>query len=137
MNTTKITKRDNLNSLTLLLQTAKDANIDGFDYDALNSYVANEIVLLDKKAESAKARAAKSKEEGDALRDEIFGLLNADEFITIPAIIKTIGRKDVTPQKVTARLTQLVKLGKVEKSEVSVETDGKTRKIQGYRVIAG
>lgn len=137
MNTTKTTKRENLTALETLLTAAETANLGDFNYAALRDYVTNEVELLNKKAEAAKARAAKAKEEGDALRDEIFGLLNADEFITIPGIIKTIGREDVTPQKVTARLTQLVKLNKVEKSEVSIEADGKTRKIQGYRVIAG
>ena len=90
---------------------------------------------MDKKAQAAKARAAKAKAEGDELRDEVFGLLNDTDFVTIPTLVKAIGREDVTSQKVTARLTQLIKLGKVEKSEVSIEVDGKTQKKQGYRVV--
>ena len=138
MNTTKITKRENLTALETLLTAAETANLGDFNYAALRDYVANEVELLNKKAEAAKARAAKAKVDGDALRDEIFGHLNDTEFVTIPTIVGAINREDVTAQKVTARLTQLIKLGKVEKSEVSTETaDGKTRKVQGYRVIAG
>lgn len=135
MNTVKITKRENLDSLTKLLAAAKAAGIAEFDYDALDAYVANEIDLLDKKALAAKARAAKAKAEGDELRDEVFALLNTTDFVTIPTLVKAIDREDVTSQKVTARLTQLIKLGKVEKSEVSIEVDGKTQKKQGYRVV--
>lgn len=135
MNTTKITKRENLTALTALLTAAETANLGDFNYAALHDYVTNEVELLNKKAEAAKARAEKQKAEGDELRDEVYNLLNTETFITIPEMVKTINREDVTNQKVTARLTQLVKLGKIEKSEVSIETDGKTRKVQGYRAI--
>ena len=136
MNTTKITKRDNLDALTALLTAAQNANITGFDYDALNTYVTNEIGLLNKKAAAAKARAEKTKAEGDALRDEVYGLLNDAEFTPIASLVAAINREDVTAQKITARLTQLVKLGKVEKSELTIENaEGKSRKVQGYRTI--
>lgn len=137
MNTTKTTKRENLESLTTLLTAAQEANIEGFDYDALSGYVANEIVLLDKKAEAAKARAAKNKAEGDPLRQEIFDLLNTTDFTTIRALVKAIDREDVTAQKITPRLAQLINLKQVEKSEISIEgEDGKTSKVKGYRIIA-
>ena len=137
MNTTKTTKRENLTVLETLIADAKNAGFVGYDFDALGAYVANEKTLLDKKTEAAKARAAKQREAGDELREIVFAQLNSDEFTSIADIVKAIDDEAVTSHKVTARLTQLINLHRVEKGEISVTNGDKTRKVNGYRVIAG
>ena len=139
MNTKKITKRDNFETLIEMVNWMKE-NIGGeeWDYVVLDTFIHKEIENLDKKADAAKARAAKQKEKGDELREAVFNTLNTETFITIPEIIEILDNADITPQKVTSRLTQLIDLKRVEKSEVSVPTatgSGKSRKIAGYRVI--
>ena len=137
-NTTKTTKAQHLIALTNLIAAAMAAGIEGYDFEGLNTYVENEKTLLANKAAAAKARAEKQKAEGDELRDTIKNLLNAETFTTIPELVKVINDESVTPQKITPRLSQLIKLGLVEKGEVTIEgTDGKSRKINGYRVIGG
>lgn len=98
-------------------------------------FCENEIALLEKKAAKAKEAAAKKKAEGDELTDAVYAALSADEFEPIADIAAKIDGPDVTVSKVTYRLTQLVKNGKAEKSEIAVEADGKTRKIMGYKAV--
>ena len=135
--TKKITKRENIESLLALLDVAEEKGIENFDYDVLRVYCENEIVLLEKKANAAKIRAEKARVEGDELRDRIFELIPTDDFITIPAIEKALNNEDITPQKITSRLGQLVKLNKVERGTVTIEATEttKARKITGYRAL--
>lgn len=135
MNKTKVTKRDHLTTLKAIL--AGEIAIAEVDKTALSDFIDNELDNLDKKAIAAKARAAKQKEAGDALRETIKGLLSTDEFTTIPTIVKALGDENITPQKVTPRLAQLVDLGLVERGDVKIEgKDGtKARTITGYRLL--
>ena len=134
MNKVKVTKREHYTNLKAILA---GTSIDTFDVDALNAFIDNEIENLDKKAIAAKARAAKQKEAGDALRETIKGLLTTEEFTTIPSIVKALNDESITSQKVTPRLAQLVDLGLVERGEVKIAgVDGtKTRTITGYRLL--
>ena len=140
MNTKKTTKRTNYETLTSILAWMNEnVENEAWDYAELTAFVAKEIENLDKKAEAAKVRAAKQKEKGDALREEIYGVLDAENFMSIPEIIKALDNADITSQKITPRLTQLIDLKRVEKGEVTVPAateGGKTRKIAGYRAIA-
>lgn len=97
-----------------------------------------EIALLDKKAAKAKETAAKKRAEGDELMEVVFDALSDAEFEPIATIASRIEGPDVTVAKVTYRLTQLVKAGRVEKTELVIKgAEGeKTRKVQGYRAIA-
>lgn len=95
----------------------------------------NEIALLEKKAAKAKEAAAKKRAEGDELSDAVFAALSTEGFEPIATIAARIDGPDVTVSKVTYRLTQLVKNGKAEKSEITVEGDGKARKIMGYKAV--
>ena len=56
--------------------------------------------------------------------------------MTIKEIVKAIGDEDVSDQMVTARLTQAVRAGLVEKEAKSVEVNGKTKKLSCYRKLA-
>lgn len=101
--------------------------------DEVVQFCENEIALLDKKAAKAKEAAAKKRAEGDELTEAVFAALSTEEFEPIANIAARIDGPDVTVSKVTYRLTQLVKNGKAEKSEIVVEGDGKNRKIMGYK----
>ena len=97
-----------------------------------------EIALLDKKAAKAKETAAKKRAEGDELMEAVFAAVSADKFEPIAEIAARIDGPDVTVAKVTYRLTQLAKAGKIEKTEVTIPGgDGaKARKVVAYKAFA-
>lgn len=130
--TTRITKRDNFNTIIGIVK----GEVTEFDATALVEFCENEIVLLEKKAASAKAAAAKRKAESDELTEVVLSVLT-DEFATITEVTGKIDGPDVTPSKVSYRLNKLVENGQAEKSEVAVPaTDGgKARKLVAYRVV--
>ena len=139
--TVKFNKKAQFATVLDILAFAEDSNFvlpEGLDYGMLSDFVNHEIELLDKKAESAAKRAADKKVAGDALRDRIYGVLSDTEFKTISEIVKDLGDPDVSPQMVTARLTQLIHLEQVEKDSVTVPAttdEGKSRKVVAYRKI--
>ena len=133
MTSKTITKREQYNILTEVLGFAQANGYtlpEGVTYDTLVDFCAHEVELLDSKAASAKERAAKKREEGDALRETVYGVLSDTEAMTIDAIVSAINDPTVTRNMVTSRLGQLAKADRVEKD--SVTTDDK-RKIAAYR----
>lgn len=137
MENKKVTKRDYFNSLTSLIELGRTNGFEGFDFDGLKEFVINELELLDKKAAAAKLRSEKQKAEGDALRNVIKGVLNAETFMTIPEIVAAVDSEEMSAQKAIPRLTQLINLGEVEKNEITIPgKDGsKSRKLNGYRLV--
>lgn len=133
--TTKITKRDRYTSIIDIL---KDVNADA----DLVAFCEGEIALLDKKSAKAKETAAAKKTEVDTLTESIkdaLGTLADGAYATIADVTAMVGADDeeVTPAKVSYRLSQLVKAGLAEKTEVAVSNaEGKkNRKIAGYRLV--
>lgn len=94
-------------------------------------FIDTQLDQLAKKAEKAKERAGKVKEEGDELRELVASLLTED-FQTADALTAQIEGEGITKAKVTARLTQLVKAG-VAMKEVMKAEDG--RKVMHYRAV--
>jgi Fic family protein len=94
-------------------------------------FIDAQLDQLVKKAEKAKERAGKVKEEGDELRELVASLLTLD-FQTADALTAQIEGEGITKAKVTARLTQLVKAG-VAMKEVMKAEDG--RKVMHYRAV--
>lgn len=139
MDNKKITKRDNYETILQILDWMQENNANAeIAYDDLKTFINKEIENLDKKAIAAKARAAKQKEKGDELREEIFNVLSTEDFMSIPDIIKALDNADITAQRVASRLTQLFNLNRIEKSEITIPaaTDkGKGRKAVAYRAI--
>lgn len=140
----KPTKKANYSAIKAILDAANKAgmalNIEGITYDSLNEFVDHEIELLENKAAAAQKRAAEKKVEGDALRERIYEVLT-DEFMTIPEIVKALNDEAISPQMVTARLSQLAspEVGKVEKDVKTVPAateGGKAKKLSAYRKIA-
>ena len=128
----KVTKKDVLVAIKALVPadaefTVGDVVVTGEDVAA---YADTTLAQLAAKAAKAKERATEKKAEGDALRDLVQGVLT-NEYQTIADIAAQIDAEGVTPAKVTARLTQLVKIGFANKEQMKLD-DG--RKVMGYAV---
>ena len=123
----KITKVDMFNAIADFI-----ADTDWERKDEAIEFIEKQIDQLKAKAEKAKSRAEAKKVEGDALREIVAEVLT-NEPQTIDAITAIVAESfDVTKAKVTARLTQLVKLGEATKEQVKI--DG--RKIMVYKSTA-
>ena len=123
----KITKVDMFNAIADFI-----ANTDWERKDEAIEFIEKQIDQLKAKAEKAKSRAEEKKIEGDELREAVANALT-NEPQTIDAITTIVAESfDVTKAKVTARLTQLVKLGEATKEQVKI--DG--RKIMVYKSTA-
>ena len=134
----KMTKR-NVYEALINYATTGVMSYDGNEItaEALAAFAENEIALLDKKAVKAKERAAQKRAEGDELTDAVRAAMSAENFEPIADIAARIEGEDVTVAKVTYRLTQLVKNGEAEKSELTIPggEGQKARKVQGYKLI--
>ena len=123
----KITKVDMFNAIADFI-----ANTDWERKDEAIEFIEKQIDQLKAKAEKAKSRAEEKKIEGDELREAVANALT-NEPQTIDAITTTVAESfDVTKAKVTARLTQLVKLGEATKEQVKIDS----RKIMVYKSTA-
>ena len=138
----KITKREMYEALINLATTGNleyegTEGVETVTGEALKAFAENEIALLDKKAVKAKERAAQKRAEGDELTDAVRAVMSTETFEPIAEIAARIEGEDVTVAKVTYRLTQLVKNGEAEKSELTIPggEGQKARKVQGYKLI--
>ena len=123
----KITKVDMFNAIADFI-----ADTDWERKDEAIEFIEKQIDQLKAKAEKAKSRAEEKKIEGDELREAVANALT-NEPQTIDAITTTVAESfDVTKAKVTARLTQLVKLGEATKEQVKIDS----RKIMVYKSAA-
>lgn len=126
------TKREKFETLRTIL--------DGETYNAdtieeLREFVDAELDALDRKAELARARTQKKVEEGNKLRERVYATLSTSKFMTTIEIVNALKEEfeDITPGKVTARLTQLFNMNMIEKDDISV---GESRYVKGYRAIS-
>lgn len=111
------------------------AVVEASDYerkDEAVEFIDKQLELIASKAEKARERAAKTKAEGDELREVVRAVLT-NEFQTIDDIVAQVAEEGVTKAKVTARLTQLVKAEMAEKDQIKAD-DG--RKVMAYRLVA-
>ena len=123
----KITKVDMFNAIADFI-----ADTDWERKDEAIEFIEKQVDQLKAKAEKAKSRAEEKKIEGDELRDAVANALT-NEPQTIDAITDIVAESfDVTKAKVTARLTQLVKLGEATKEQVKIDT----RKVMVYKSTA-
>lgn len=137
MTKTKITKRDNYNTLRECVLDHMDWFEEG-EADQLVAFIDKELANLDKRAANAKKYAAKNKASGDALTEAVADVLEENQaYMTIPEIVAAINADlGPTPQKLTYRLNKLVEAGTIEKETTSIKEEGKTaRKINVYRWI--
>lgn len=122
--TKKVTKKEWYAEIRKVVEAADVENKDG----ALE-FIDNQVKLLEAKAQE---NAAKKKADGDNLREAVYNVLTT-ELQTIDQITEqvVIEGEDITRNKVTARLTQLVKAGMAVKDTVKTD-DG--RKVTAYKV---
>jgi hypothetical protein len=122
----KITKKEYFEMLKEIVNESNSENKGELIY-----FIESQIASIETKAAKAKERAAAKKAEGDALREAVKSVLT-NEFQDAETITALVDEEDVTKNKVIARLTQLVNLGEVEKTDIKNES-GKTRK--AYKLI--
>lgn len=122
---TKMTKKDWFEVIKGIVEASDNENAAG-----AVEFIDKQMELLAAKAEKAKERAAKTKAEGDEMRAAVQAVLT-EELQTIDEITAQVEGEEITKAKVTARLTQLVKAGLVEKETIK---DG-SRKVMAYRAI--
>lgn len=137
----KVTKRDILTAIAALISEESSVQVGEITVTGTDiaDYVSKTIEQLENKATKAKERAAEKRVEGDELRDAIAGVLTS-ELQTIDEINSAINassevedtlKTEVTKSKITARLTQLVKMGFAYKEQVKT-SDG--RKVMAYAI---
>lgn len=135
--TEKFTKKDNFAALRECVLEHADW-FDEDEADRLIEFIDHEVELLTKRAAGAKKYAEKhAKKAEDAMAVNLMEVLVAnDTLMTIPQIVAAMNPElQATPQKLTYRLTALVKAHEVVKELVSVKEEGKpTRRVNAYRL---
>lgn len=134
MTTEKITKKE---YFQMLINLCEGVEAPDLPLEDMIDFCNKEIALLDKRAEKAKANAAKKRDEGDALTEQVFECLSDEDFESIATITERIDDETVSVAKVQYRLGQLAKDGRAEKGTIKVpatETT-KARTIVGYRKV--
>ena len=136
MTETKITKRD---IFAAILDAATNGAIavenDEITHEMIAEFCEKEIASLDKKAETAKAKAAEKKAAGDELRERVLEVLGS-EHMTIAQVTEALGDEEISTNKVAYRLNALVDLGYAEKNDAKVSgADGKSRVVKVFNRV--
>ena len=123
----KVTERDILNAV-----------IDGtIDTDVLVAYAEKRIAQLDKRNASAAKRAAAKRAAADEIANQIAEMLSEEPMNRedILAALEDAGVEGMTANKVTAKMTKLVKEGRAQKAKARFKgEDGKTHEATVYTV---
>ena len=126
---TKITKKDFYGALIELVEGME--TVGAYDAKDVQEFLEKQVAQIDAKAAKAKERAGEKKAEGDEISKRILEVLT-DDFQTGECITQLVSDiPEITKSKVVARLSNLVKQGKVEKEQVKTE-DG--RKVMAYKL---
>ena len=131
--TNNVTKRELYTAIREIFENT-ETSIGDITPDMVIEFCDKEIATLDRRAEKARENAAKRKAEGDDMTEAVYAALT-DEFATIAAITLATDFEDVTVGKVQYRLKTLVDSNRAEKQEITVEENGKSRKVMGFRRI--
>ena len=101
----------------------------------IQNFASKKLAALEHKKEKARENAAKKRAEGDKLGKVVESVLT-NEFQTADEVLAAVlevwdgEEADATRQKVIYRLSNLVKLGRAEKTDVKVDK----RTIKAYKV---
>ena len=130
----KLTKRDSLTAVRkYLVEEYPEAELGEIPVDMIIEQIDAAIAGMDKRNMSAAKRNAKKAAE-DPLKDILYSLLTTDYQSREQLAAQLPEDIDHNLNKITARLTQLFKEEKVEKSSIKDATDSK-RTVMGYRLI--
>lgn len=110
-----------------------EGTLEDLDTDAIVAWAEKKISQLDHKAEKAKETAAKKKAEGDELTNAVLAAVGED-FESIADIAARVEGEDVSLSKVAYRLNAAFKAGTLEKGEMTIEGDGKKRRVVAYKL---
>ena len=86
--------------------------------ESLVAFAAKKLAQLDKRNASAQRRAAAKRAEGNAITEDIFGILSAER-MTREQVAQAYG-SELSVAKVGSRLNQLVEAGRVQKETIKV-----------------
>lgn len=125
----KITKKEMFAAIRGMVENVE--TVGDIPADEVLAFIDKQVEQIDKKAASAKAKAAEKKVDGDALREQIAAVLT-DELQTVDAIVAQVEGEDITKSKVVARLTQLLEGGIAVKEQVKDEATN--RKVMAYKL---
>ena len=129
--TTTTIKHSQKEFYTAIIELVKGNEFD-VTPEEIVEFCEGRIAAIDKKAETAKAKAAEKRVKGDELSDAIRDALT-NEPKTLAELAASIEGEDITVAKVQYRVNQLVKNGEAAKCKVSVEgDDGKTRDLVAF-----
>lgn len=104
----KITEREIYNSI-----------LNGtVDQAVLCDFAEKKLAQLDRRNASAAKRAAVKRAEGNAITEDIFGILSAER-MTREQVAQAYG-SELSVAKVGSRLNQLVEAGRVQKETIKV-----------------
>lgn len=129
----KITKAQKYAMIEEILKTT-----GGDNTDMLIEFVQSEQAALARKATKAKAKAAEKKTEIDDLGNAVLGVLNGTPK-TRDEVFEAVEFDDeeISVAKIGARLTRLVELGKIQKTEVkAVTASGKKTTRMAYSLVS-
>lgn len=101
--------------------------------ESLVAFAEKKIAQLDKRNASAQRRAAAKRAEGNAITEDIFGILSAER-MTREQVAQAYG-SELSVAKVGSRLNQLVEAGRVQKETIKVaNAEGKMTNKVAYFV---
>ena len=112
--------------------------IETEDAKMLVEFVQAEKAALARKAAKAKEKAAEKKTEIDELGEVVLGVLNAEPKTRdeVFALVEFDG-VEISVAKIGARLTRLVELGKIQKTEVkAITASGKKTTRMAYSLVS-
>ena len=96
-----------------------------------------QIDILNRKADKAREKLADKKAAGEELQEKIYNILiEAGKEMTADSILEALDTEDLTKKKIIARLSNLVKAGKVVKDEVRVG-EAKSRRMAYIAMVSG
>ena len=119
-----MTKREMYDVIANVFNTVENEN-----RDEILAFVEKEKAALDRRTESARKRAAAKKAERDVIYGRLEAILDGAEApMTVNELLVALDDETLTPAKVIARMTNLVKENVAAKAIVK---DG-DRKLVGY-----
>ncbi len=136
MSDKKFTNKDMFITIKALLTGDDVDETDPSDAELIE-WCDKQIEILDRKADKAREKAAEKKVAGDELQEKIYNILaEADREMTADSILEALDIEGLSKQKIIARLSNLVKAGRVVKDEVRVG-EAKSRRMAYIAIVSG
>ena len=96
--------------------------------ETIADFARSEIEKMDRKNELAKSRKSKKSAENEPIKEKIYSVLNSEEVTTASAVAEKV---EISTQKASALLRQMVEDGRITVEDVKVKGKGKQK---GYKV---